>query len=332
MRHAMNVRTGDAKPEVRFDDRVAIVTGAGAGMGRSYAHELARRGACVLVNDSGTDPRGSGASSAPAERVVDEIRSRGGQAVANTVSVGSADNARAIAAAALDAFGRIDILINNAGISSAGAFSAHTDESIERGVAVNFLGPFHLLRAVWPTMQSQAYGRILNVSSSAAFGGGENAPYAASKAGLIGLTLATAGEGAGYGVQVNAVLPSAYSRMIELAPDPDFAAWFRAHLPAEKAVAAVLFFLSEPCDVTGCIFTAGGGRLARIGFVESEGFFETDLTPEVVRDRIGEAMSLDGPVMRIDRGPDLLKPYAERFSWPGSGGPEPRARTGGDDT
>lgn len=304
---------------IRFDGRTAVVTGAGGGMGRIFALDLARRGACVLVNDAGVDPRGGGGSPDRAAAVAEEITKAGGRAAADAHFVGGADDARAMIDAARRAFGRVDILINNAGASASGGLDDHDDAEVERAIATNLLGPFHLMRAVWPEMRARNYGRILNISSSAALGGGFNAPYAAGKAGLIGLSLAAATEGAQCGVNINVVLPSAYSRMIELAPDRDFVSWFRDNLPPEDVSAAVLCLLAEHSTVNGCMFSVGGGKLSRLSVFENEGLFDEALTPEIVRERLSQALAMDGPVQLIEQGPDLLRSIAKRKPWTGAG-------------
>lgn len=268
---------------LRFDGQAAIVTGAGGGMGRAYALELARRGARVVVNDYGGDMFGRAAGAAPAaEEVVAEIRNGGGQAIANDMAVGSADAARSIVAAARDAFGRVDILINNAGISASGALGAVSDERVENAYRTNLIGAHHLIRAVWPAMSEQRYGRILNIASSAALGMGGSSVYAASKAGLIGLTFDAAKEGAALGIQANALMPSAYSRMIEAVPDRTFVDWMREQLPPESVAAVAVYLVSSKSRETGRLFSTGGGRVARVAWAEAVGLIERDITPERV--------------------------------------------------
>lgn len=274
---------------IDFSGQTAIVTGAGGGMGRAYALELAQRGAAVVVNDYGGGVLGEqNGCSAPAEAVVAEITAAGGQAIANGMAVGTAANARAIVQTALTAFGRVDILVNNAGTGIAGPFTAHDDEAIERHYATNLIGGHHLMRATWPHMAAQRHGRILNVSSNGALGVGGNAPYAAAKAGMLGLTLDAAIEGRPLGIVVNAVMPTSYSRLIEQIPDPSTVAWFRDNLPPEKVAAAMAWFLSRDCTETGRILLTGGGRLSSLIFAETGEIFDPEISAERVAQRIGE--------------------------------------------
>lgn len=271
------------KTAIRFDDQTAIVTGAAGAMGRAYALELARRGAAVLVNDFGGDVLGGLEGSAtPAARVAEEITAAGGRAVADAHPVGTADNAEAIVAAAMAAFGRVDILINNAGSALPGSFTGCDAESIERHYRTNLIGPHHLMRAAWPVMAERRYGRILNISSNGVLGVGGNAPYAASKAGMLGLSLDTAIEGRPLGILVNAVMPTSYSRMIEQMPDRATVRWFEKNLPPEKVAAAMMWFLSADCDISGRILLAGGGRLSSMVFAETGELFDLDLDAERV--------------------------------------------------
>jgi len=276
---------------VDFTGQVAIVTGAGGGMGRAYALELARRGASVVVNDYGGGVLGQqDGSTAAAQQVVAEIVAAGGKAVANADAVGSAASARAIVATALDSFGRIDILVNNAGTALPGPFTQHDDDAIERHYATNLIGGHHLMRAAWPHMARQQYGRILNISSNGALGVGGNAAYAAAKAGMLGLSLDAALEGKPLGILVNAIMPTSYSRMIEQIPDPATVAWFRDNLKPEQVAAAMAWFLSRDSDQTSRILLAGGGRLSSLIFAETGEVFDRGLTAETVAARWPEAL------------------------------------------
>jgi NAD(P)-dependent dehydrogenase (short-subunit alcohol dehydrogenase family) len=180
-----------------FDGRVAIVTGGGGGLGRSHALELARRGAHVVVNDLGGAVDGTGGSTTAAEAVVAEIAAAGGEAVANAASVATPDGGAAIVQAALDAFGRVDIVVNNAGILRDAAFKNVTPESLDAVIDVHLKGAFNVLRGAWPLMREQNYGRIVNTSSgSGLFGNFGQSNYGAAKAGLMGLTRVLSIEGA----------------------------------------------------------------------------------------------------------------------------------------
>lgn len=297
---------------IRFDGQAAIVTGAGGGIGRSFALALASRGAQVLVNDYGGDTSGHAGTSAMADKVAAEIVSAGGHAVANCTPVGTTSSAKAIVKAALDAFGRVDILVNNAGIALPGRFDQAADDDVENLFRINLLGPYALMRAVWPLMREQAYGRILNISSNASMGIGGSAAYGTAKAGLIGLSLDTGIEGKSAGILVNALMPTAYTRLIEQIPDPDFVAWFRRHFPPEAIAAAALYFLSRESDVTGHVLSTGGGKLARVSFAEGRGLLDTSLEPETVRDRLAQALTMEAPEILLTQS-DEAHLYAEVF-------------------
>jgi len=276
---------------IDFTGQVAIVTGAGGGMGRAYSLELARRGASIIVNDYGGGVLGEqNGTAGPAEAVAGEIEAAGGRAVANSLAVGTAGNARAIVQTALDAYGRVDILINNAGTGIAGPFTAHEDEAIERHYATNLIGGHHLMRAAWPHMADRGYGRILNVSSNGALGVGGNAPYGAAKAGMLGLTLDAAIEGKPLGILVNAVMPTSFSRLVEQIPDPAAVAWFRDNLQPEQVAAAMAWFLSPACTETGRILLTGGGRLSSLIFAETGEMFDRSIQAETVGERIREVL------------------------------------------
>ncbi|WP_230769618.1 SDR family NAD(P)-dependent oxidoreductase [Sphingomonas sp. Leaf4] len=239
---------------MQFTDRVAIVTGAGGGLGRAYALELARRGARVIVNDPGGARDGAGGSGA-ADAVVAEIAAAGGTALADHGSVTDMDAMAAMAALALDRFGRIDILINNAGILRDRSFANMTPADFDAVVAVHLTGTANATRAVWGTMRAQGYGRILmTASSSGLFGNFGQANYGAAKLGIVGLARTLHLEGAKYDIRVNTLAPTAGTRMTQdILPEQAFAA-----LTPESVVPAAVFLVSENAPA-GAIVGAGAG-------------------------------------------------------------------------
>ncbi len=275
--------------DLRFDGRVAIITGAGGGLGRSHALELARRGAKVLVNDPGASVDGSGGSSRAADDVVAEIVAFGGFAVANYVPVGTPEAAQAIAEAALEAFGRIDILVNNAGILRDKAFHKMTPEMIDVVLDVHLRGALHLSQAVFTVMREQGYGRIVNTTSaSGLYGNFSQVNYGAAKAGLAGLTRVLAIEGNGHDINVNAIAPIAATRMTAGMVDVD-------ELNSTESVSAMVAWLAhEDCTRTGKIYSASGGRYAQIFFAETRGVVLDDPTVEAVRDAMSDIEDREG--------------------------------------
>lgn len=273
---------------IDFKGQSVIVTGAGGGIGRGVALLLGQRGARVLVNDYGGSAFGEGASGERAEAVAREIRAAGGEAVADATAVGSAAAARQICDAALRAFGRIDALMNNAGIVQFGGVAECSDAELDRVIETNFLGAFRLLRAVWPVMKQQGYGRILNVASNSAIGFGGMTAYAASKSGLMGLTGDCSREGQPLGILVNSLLPAAFTRMSDAHPDASaalmagFNEWLRTNFNPEKISPTAVYLLSKECTVCGEHFSTGAGRVSRIAHLATDGFHDAALTPELV--------------------------------------------------
>lgn len=299
-------------PTLRFDDQVAIVTGAGGGIGYAVARELAARGARILVNDYGGDMYGTAGAADRAEQVAAELRDLGAEAVAEGTPVGTFDSARAIVGAAMQAFGRVDILVNNAGIALPGRITDYSEKRIETVFRTNLLGPYALVREVWPVMCKQNYGRILATSSNAAFGIGANAPYATTKAGLVGLTLDAAIEGKPHGILANAMMPTALTRLIEGIPDADFVAWFRRHFPPQKVALGILPLLGRDSGVTGRIYALGGGRIARVAFTEARGWVEPELTPELASQHIAEIEDMTDAVV-LDNQQQSMGLFDEHF-------------------
>ncbi|MDQ3466238.1 MAG: SDR family NAD(P)-dependent oxidoreductase [Actinomycetota bacterium] len=275
-------------PEMRFDGRVAIITGAGGGLGRSHALELARRGGAVLVNDLGGSVDGSGGSSA-AQRVVDEITALGGEAVANYDSVATPEGGAAIVQAALDAFGQVDILVNNAGILRDKAFHKMDATMIDAVLDVHLKGALYVGQPAFRLMREKGYGRIISTTSaSGLFGNFGQANYGAAKAGLAGLTRVLALEGAGHGIKVNAIAPIAATRMTE-----DLLGELSARVSPESVSPLVTYLAHQDCAVNGNIYSVAGGRVARIFVAETQGVVLPDITAEAVRDHLTEIDVLD---------------------------------------
>jgi NAD(P)-dependent dehydrogenase (short-subunit alcohol dehydrogenase family) len=270
--------------DINYKGRVAIVTGAGNGLGREHALLLASRGAQVVVNDLGGQVDGSGASSGPADRVAAEIRDAGGEAVANASSVVTPEGGQEIVAAALDAFGRVDIVINNAGILRDSTFAKLDTETWDAVLNVHLRGAMCVTRAAWNHMKNQAYGRIVNTSSNAGiFGNFGQANYGAAKAGLIGLTRVLAQEGKKYGILANVVAPIARTRMTE-----ELLGKLASKLNPSLVSPVVAYLASETCRESGEIYSVGGGRVSRLFIAATRGIFEPNLTVEDVADRLGE--------------------------------------------
>jgi NAD(P)-dependent dehydrogenase (short-subunit alcohol dehydrogenase family) len=262
--------------EFRFDGRVAVVTGAGRGIGRAYAHLLAERGARVVVNDLGGSMQGEGVDAGPASAVVSEIVDVGGAAVADTNDIATVAGAEALVAAAIDEFGRLDVLVNNAGIIRWASLPEADADNLERHLAVHLVGSFNTMRAAWPHMVEQAYGRVVMTTSSGMFGLPNNLSYAAAKAGVIGLTRSLATAGTEHGIKLNLIAPAAMTRMGGgERPDADDMA------PALVAP-MVAFLAHEDCPVSGEIYAAGAGRFARIFIAQTEGYVQS--TPATIED------------------------------------------------
>jgi NAD(P)-dependent dehydrogenase (short-subunit alcohol dehydrogenase family) len=274
--------------DLRFDGRVAIVTGAGGGLGRSHALALAARGAMVLVNDVGGAVDGSGSSSA-AQHVVDEITALGGEAAANHDSVATAEGGQAIVQAALTAFGRVDIVVNNAGILRDKAFHKMDAAMINAVIDVHLKGAMFVSQPAFRLMREQGYGRIVNTSSaSGLFGNFGQANYGAAKAGLAGLTRVLSIEGAGHNIRVNAIAPIAATRMTdELLGD------LTARVSPETVSPMVVFLASAECSVNGHVYSVAGGRVARIFVGETQGVVLRDNTPEAVAAHLAAIDELD---------------------------------------
>ena len=277
-----------AMDELNFDGRVAIVTGAGGGIGRFHALELARRGARVIVNDLGGAVDGTGTSTV-AEEVVAEISSAGGEAVANTDSVATPEGGADIVQTALDTWGRVDIVINNAGILRDGSFKNMTPDLVDPVIDVHLRGAFHVTRPAWLAMLDQGYGRIVNTASgSGLFGNFGQANYAAAKMGLVGMTRVLAIEGGRKGVHINAIAPIAKTRMTEaiMGEAAD------AYAP-ELITPVVVYLAHESCDRNGNFYSVGGGKVCRVFIGSTEGITDPELSPELVAASIDQIDATD---------------------------------------
>jgi NAD(P)-dependent dehydrogenase (short-subunit alcohol dehydrogenase family) len=285
----------------RFDGQVAIVTGAGGGIGRAHALLLAREGAQVVVNDYGGDTMGLMGTSEPADRVVTEIAQHGGKAVADAHDV--ALDAAAIVATALDAFGRVDIVVNNAGISGGGPLDAASSEQFDRMLDIHLRGSIAVCRAAWGPMKAQGYGRIVNTSSGSVFGLPGTPAYITAKAGLFGLTRALGHDGKAVGIAVNAIMPAAYTRMT--AQSPEFAPIMQAGFPPEHIAPFVGALCSREVPCTGETFVVGGGRAARVVLATVPGSRNVSTIDECLS-HFDEILSLDGLVVPADAVEEVM--------------------------
>jgi NAD(P)-dependent dehydrogenase (short-subunit alcohol dehydrogenase family) len=252
---------------IDFDDQVAVVTGAGRGLGRLYAIDLARRGASVVVNDLGGTMRGEGSDSSVADEVVAEIRAAGGTAVASYESVDSPEGGEAIVAAAVDNFGRLDAVISNAGIFNSIAFDEMTPSQWRQMLAVHLDGGFYLSQPAFKVMKKQGYGRLVFISSSGGmFGQHLEAHYGAAKAALVGLSNVLALEGADHGIRSNTVLPFGFSRMVTETVDTDTleALGLSNLIGPDKVVPIVTYLASRACESSHQNYSACAGRYARV--------------------------------------------------------------------
>jgi len=268
--------------DIRFDGKVAIVTGAGGGLGRQHALELARRGAKVVVNDLGGSMDGSGGSSEAAQAVVAEITAAGGEAIANGSSVTDDAGVELMIKHAMEAWGRIDILIANAGVLRDKSFSKMGIDDFEFVLGVHLLGTVKPAKAVWEIMKAQNYGRIVvTTSSSGLYGNFGQSNYGAAKLGIIGFMNTLKLEGQKNNIHVNAISPVAATRMTENLLPPDIA----ARLAPQYVTPGVVYLCSEEAP-TGAILTAGAGAFALARIVETEGVYlgEDGLSVEEIRD------------------------------------------------
>lgn len=286
---------------LRFDEQVAVITGAGGGLGKEYALLLASRGARIVVNDIGGSVTGDGSDSKAADAAAAEIRDLGGEAIADSHSVTTPDGGQAIIDTSLDAWGRVDILINNAGIVSDAPFEEMTAERLEPLLDVHLRGAFHVTRPAWKVMREQAYGRILNTCSAAGILGSPGmSNYGSAKTGLIGLTRVLAAEVGSEDIKINAIAPIAYTRMLAHSlegagqqDDPaaqavldDLVGQYLKKLEPALVAPVAAFLTHRDCPVSGEIYTVGAGHVSRFFIGRTKGFYSPTLSIEEVRDQL----------------------------------------------
>jgi NAD(P)-dependent dehydrogenase (short-subunit alcohol dehydrogenase family) len=287
--------------ELRFDGRAVVVTGAGRGFGRCHALLLASRGAKVVVADYGVNLDGSGSSSDPADEVVEEIRTAGGEAVTACANVADEAQAASIVQKAIDTFGRLDAVINNAGIVEHHWFEEQAPEHFRRNADVHYLGTIYVCKAAWPHFQAAGYGRIVNTTSEAIIG---NVPkgtaYSGAKGGVFAFTRALALDGIRNGIRVNAVAPRGNTRMSAKSvlahtfdmPEETFDNPFMDQMTPEKVSPAVAYLAHESCTVNGETFISGMGMVARLALVATSGLTSDNITPEAVANNLSTIMDM----------------------------------------
>lgn len=291
---------------LRFDDRVVVVTGAGAGLGRSHALEFARRGAKVVVNDLGGGAHGGGQGSEAADKVVAEIQAAGGEAVANYDSVELGD---AIIRTALDNYDRVDVVVNNAGILRDSSFAKMSDEDWDLIYRVHALGAYKVIKAAWPVMLEQGYGRIINTASAAGiYGNFGQANYSFAKRGLIGFTNTLALEGGRKGILANVIAPVAGSRLTETI----LPAEVTAALKPEFVTPLVIRLCAQSSEENGSLFEVGAGWVAKLRWERSRGAL-FDPTGELTAEAIDEAWDQIGDFRDADHPSSIQDTFTPVF-------------------
>jgi NAD(P)-dependent dehydrogenase (short-subunit alcohol dehydrogenase family) len=295
--------------ELRFDGKVAVITGAGRGIGSEYARLLAARGCHVVVNDVGIGVTGEASDEHPAEQLVAEITASGGSAVASRHNV--IDEAEALVAVAIDAFGQLDIVVNNAGISGGAPFGRLAKEQFDLLFDTHFKGTVNVSRAAWPHLLNAGHGRLVSTSSPAVFGGQFIAHYASAKAATLSFTKVLAAEGARKGVNVNAVAPSASTRMTSFVPGA-LSDYVDEFFPAADVAPFVAWLVHESTTITGEAFVVGGGVARRIVMAVSRGVRVTERSPEAWASQAETLVGADGLDLPHDLVDDM-RFHAERL-------------------
>jgi NAD(P)-dependent dehydrogenase (short-subunit alcohol dehydrogenase family) len=282
--------------------KVAVVTGAGRGLGRAYVELLAERGARVVVNDLGTDVSGFGKDPSIAQQVADDIRTRGGEAIANNSDVATPEGGRDLITATIEQFGRVDLLVNNAGICGSQRFEDATLDDFDHYWRVHVGGVVNTAKAAWPHMVAQRHGKIILTTSVAGlFGIRGQATYAAAKCAVIGLMRILALEGAEHGILVNTISPNAYTRMHPAAGSRTPEAEGTAAMPVEAVAPVIVWLGSDACSETNRIYNLEAGTIQRVAIVTGPGFHDPHLTPGSIAENYAKIESIEdfsepGPV------------------------------------
>jgi NAD(P)-dependent dehydrogenase (short-subunit alcohol dehydrogenase family) len=306
--------------EVRFDGAVAVVTGAGRGIGREEALLLGARGARVVVNDWGRTGDGKATLEHVAEEVACAIRDAGGIAVADTNDVGTPEGAAAVVDHAVEEWGRLDVLVNNAGAATVAPDPASmTDAGIELTIRTHLLATIWTCRRAWPVMASQGGGRIVNTSSSTMLGVQNSWDYPAAKGGVLGLSRSLAVTGKPLGIAVNVIMPMAYTRPMHSYPNVEVREWMKASFPAAQIAPLVAYLAHDTVPCTGECFAVGAGRAARVVISAAPGYQREDgaLTIEDVRDHWDTITDVSDAVL-MRHGRDESAMYRGKATWSGS--------------
>jgi NAD(P)-dependent dehydrogenase (short-subunit alcohol dehydrogenase family) len=299
--------------DISFDGRVAIVTGAGGGLGRTYALDLARRGAQVVVNDLGGSVDGKGGDDSAAQKVVDEISAQGGDAVPNYDSVSTPEGGESIVRTAVEAFGKVDVVINNAGILRDKSFLKLEWDDLDAVLDVHLKGAFYVSQPAFRVMKDNGYGRFVFTASNATFGNFGQTNYAAAKMGLVGLSNTLAVEGARAGILSNVIMPVAKTRMTE-----DLLGEFANYLAPELVTPMVTFLCSEACTLTHGAFSAAGGRYAAVNWTLGQGWYAgqgNQPTAEDIQAHLEEIQNPEGFIVPASTTDEIVA-LATKFNPP----------------